>query len=550
MQLMTHDFAAKKVWLRIVLSGAAVFVISQLAHAQVQSVLFSEDFDGLAGSLGPSVNERTGTSRVTRVATDPASTPIPNAFSHTGPAGWSIDNNFNAYGASVGNVGVPQLGNPEYGVDEWEGWSFARKEFWLFADDQTRSQFTKASGNVAVADADEWDDLKVNPSTIQGFMNTNLSTGNINVAAHQGQTLDLTFDSSWRPEAFDDDHGNPAFNNQNNQSVVIAATFDGGPETFLTFWDSDPGSGFFKADMQNETITLPVPVPAGATNAQFKFGYYNAANDWWWAIDNLSLTDAAMNSVWSENFDAVPLGPSVNERGLTGGHVTVVETTPNTNAVPNAFTHTPPAGWNIDNSQGLPGIGDPAVGVEEWEGWTFTNSQFWLFVKDSNRSQFTNGTGVFAVADPDNWDALGNPEAIGDFNSLLETPLLDISSVPAGQLAIEFDSSWRDEDTQTATLDVDYGSGYVNVFTWSSDSLDPNFKNDAQNETVFVLLNNPAGANTARVRFGLVNSTDDWWWAVDNIRIGSAIPEPTAGVIVCLGLVCMGLLGAGRSRTS
>ena len=51
------------------------------------------------------------------------------------------------------------IGDPNYGVDEWEGWSFANKSFWIFADDQGRSSFTNGVGTVAVADADEWDDL-------------------------------------------------------------------------------------------------------------------------------------------------------------------------------------------------------------------------------------------------------------------------------------------------------------------------------------------------------------------------------------------------------
>jgi hypothetical protein len=519
------------------LAAMVVAVTSALTYGQI---LFSENFDGLAGSLGPSVNERIGLSVVTRVATDPASNPISNAFSHTGPAGWTVDNNFNAYNASVGNVGVPQLGNPEYGVDEWEGWSFANKDFWLRADSQTRETFTKASGNVAVADADEWDDLKVNPSTIQGFMNTNLITGNINVAAHRGQSLNLTFDSSWRPEAFDDNHSDPAFNNKNNQSAVIAASFDGAPETFLTFWDSDPASGFLKADMQNETITLPVSVPAGATNVQLKFGYYNAANDWWWAIDNLVLSDAGSNTVWSENFDAVPLGPSVNERE-TQGKVTVAATQPNTLPVQNSFTHTPPAGWGIDNSRGLPGIGDPARGVEEWEGWSFATPAFWTFADRQDRQNFTKGTGVVAIADPDEWDDFGNPEELGTYNSLLVTPAINISGAPAGALALAFDSSWRDEDTQTAIVEVDYGSGFVEVLRWESNDTSAFFHNDNANESVLLMLNNPGGATTARLRFGLLNATDDWWWAVDNIRVG-IIPEPSAAVLASLAVAAFGLI--------
>jgi hypothetical protein len=531
----------------LVVPVCAIALTAQPALAQLGTVVFSENFDGLAGSLGPSVNERIGLSVVTRVATDPASSPIANAFSHTGPAGWSIDNNFNGYGASVGNVGVPELGNPDYGVDEWEGWSFANRDFWVrVAGDQTRSQFTKASGNVAVADGDEWDDLRVNPTARQGFMNTNLITGNINVAAHQGQSLSLKFDSSWRPEAFDDSHGNPAFNNMNNQGAVVAVSFDGGAETFLTFWDSNPGGGFFKGDMQNETVTVPVNVPAGATNARFKFGYYNAANDWWWALDNLELTTAGNAMVWSENFDAVPLGPSVNERE-TQGKVTAVATAPNTLPVQNAFTHTPPAGWNVDNSLGLPGIGNPDRGVEEWEGWSFATPAFWTFADTQDRQLFTKGTGVIAIADPDEWDDLGDPEALGTYNTLLVTPAINIAGVPAGRLAIEFDSSWRDEDTQTAIVEVDYGSGFAQVLRWESNSASPFFHNDAPNESVFLKLNNPAGATSARIRFGLINATDDWWWAVDNIRVGEFIPEP--GTALLLGLAMLGLGISVRRRS-
>lgn len=549
---MRKNFAGTTLLRRFAFAGAIALMTTQLAHAQLQSVLFSEDFESLAGSFGQSVNERWGRTLDTIVATTPNSDAIPNAFSHVGPAGWAIDNNFDGYGASVGNVGVPELGNPEYGVDEWEGWSFASKDFWVTAaGDQDRSLFTNASGNVAVADGDEWDDLQVNPDVRQGFMNTNLTTAPIDVAAHQGQTLNFKFDSSWRPEAFDDDHLNPAFNNKNNQAAVVRVRFDDGTEAYPTFWDSNSGGGSYKPDTQNETIAFDINVPATATSAQVSFGYYNAANDWWWAIDNLSLTDSGSNIVWSENFDAVPLGDSVNER-IVRDHVTVEESTPETDPFPNAFTKTTPTGWGIDNSLGLPGIGDPAVGVEEWEGWSFTNSDFWLFVKDSQRSQFTDpatgkASGVFAVADPDNWDNLGDAESQGSFNSLLETPALDISSVPAGQLAISFDSSWRDEDAQLAQLEVDFGSGWQNVFTWSSDSADPNFKDDAPNESVFYLLNNPAGATTAKVRFGMLNATDDWWWAIDNVRIGAAVPEPTAALLACIGAIGIGLFGRRRN---
>ena len=175
-------------------------------------------------------------------------------------------------------------------------------------------------------------------------------------------------------------------------------------------------------------------------------------------------------------------------------------------------------------------LGDPNVGVEEWEGWSFAKPLFWTFAATEDRQIFTKGTGVIAIADPDEWDDLGNPESLGTYNSLLVTPPINITGVLPGMLSMKFDSSWRDEDTQTAIIEVDYGSGYVEVLRWES-TAGPNFHNDNPNETVLVALNNPLGATTAKIRFGLINSTDDWWWAVDNIRVG-VIPEPGSLMLI------------------
>src|SRR4051794_39983914 len=135
---MKRQLFKKSMWKCVGMAAAVLTITSGIAHAQI---LFSENFNGLAGSLGPSVNERTGNSRVTRRPSDfGTSVPIPNAFSHSAP-GWTVNSTtYDAYGASVGNPGVAQIGNPDYGVDEWEGWSFANKDFWVYvAGDQTRS---------------------------------------------------------------------------------------------------------------------------------------------------------------------------------------------------------------------------------------------------------------------------------------------------------------------------------------------------------------------------------------------------------------------------
>ena len=67
-------------------------------------------------------------------------------------------------------------------------------------------------------------------------MNTGLTTAAINVGAFAGQQITLDYDSSWRPESFDDAHTtNPALAGAsvNNQTAIIYAAFNGAaPDPF------------------------------------------------------------------------------------------------------------------------------------------------------------------------------------------------------------------------------------------------------------------------------------------------------------------------------
>ncbi|RYD26522.1 MAG: hypothetical protein EOP86_25825, partial [Verrucomicrobiaceae bacterium] len=89
-------------------------------------------------------------------------------WSPTAPNGWTIDNT----GMPQPNAADPGASD---GVKEWYGWNFAEPLWWsATAGDQGRSGFLKGIGDsqetgipavVAVADADEWDDLTHNPGT-------------------------------------------------------------------------------------------------------------------------------------------------------------------------------------------------------------------------------------------------------------------------------------------------------------------------------------------------------------------------------------------------
>lgn len=232
--------------------------------------LFFEDFNGVP--LGPNVEEMSQGDRV---------------WTKTPPPGWTID-----------DTGMPGYGQPDYhlfdGMREWAGWAFADVNWWPTVDNQRRSEWVRASGAAAIADPDEWDDA---PHFV-GFFNSHLHTPEIPVGGVAASTLALFFDSSWRPEAVDD--GAPRFpvgpNGEriNNQTAIITAWWDEGPEVEILRWDSIPDSPTFKGHWPNDATLLGLNNPPGAQKLRLRFSLVEAANDWWWAIDNVTVGQPPM----------------------------------------------------------------------------------------------------------------------------------------------------------------------------------------------------------------------------------------------------------------
>ncbi len=220
-----------------------------------RAVLFAEDFEGLA--LGPNVDEELAGDAV---------------WTDTPPDGWSIDES-----------GIPGIGlDATDGVTEWAGWAFTDKEWWIAAaEDQDRSLFELGIGTVAVADPDEWDDAERLPIPISADpYDTWLSTPAIDIAGAEAGTLELKFDSSWRPE-FDDNY---------HQTANITASFDGGEPVVVMLWESDESSANYKPYATNETVIVNLDNPAEAKKLVLTFGLFDAGNDWWWAIDNVEVS--------------------------------------------------------------------------------------------------------------------------------------------------------------------------------------------------------------------------------------------------------------------
>lgn len=417
-------------------------------------VAFAENFDSLP--LGPNVDEGLAGGAV---------------WTATPPAGWGVD----------------RSGVPAGGVTEWRGWGFADRDWWAqTAGDQNRTQFTLASGAVAVADPDEWDDLSHDPGTYNSW----LESPAIDISGLKPGSARLMFRSSWRPEV--------------NQRAVLTASYDGNPEVTLLDWQSQPGSQF-KPDATNETVMLELDAPAGTETVVLRFGLLDAGNNWWWAVDEIVVAGEPAQTRYellNEDFESLPLGPSVDEPAAVG-----------------VWTDVPPFGWVNDDS-GVPSVSVPGVGVTEWEGWAFTDRDRWVGVAgDQRRSEYTSASGTIAVADPDEWDDLGDPEALGTYNAVLRTPPINLASAARGTLRVGFDSSWRPENNQRALLTASFDFGpEVTLLDWRSQS-GPNFHPDAPNEAISLEIANPAGADQVILSFSVLDAANNWWWAFDNLTV-------------------------------
>lgn len=213
-------------------------------------------------------------------------------------------------------------------------------------------------------------------------------------------------------------------------------------------------------------------------------------------------------------------------------------TSPTETAAPGVWTNVPPAGWNRDNT--TTPLGNPV----EFQGWTFLNKEWWIgSAGDQDRSSFTAGQGVVAVADPDEYDD-GTDIDTGNFDVFLSTPAINLSGVAANTVRVKFDSNFRAEVTQIGQLDVSFdGTNYSNILEYDSNVL---VDGQTYNDAVDIAVNNPTGGSMW-LRWGLIEGSNDWWWAVDNINVsGRQVPEPASFTLVTLaGLTLLGF----RRRT-
>ncbi|MFE0153100.1 alkaline phosphatase family protein [Nonomuraea sp. NPDC059007] len=167
-------------------------------------------------------------------------------FSHTVPTSWTLDT----------------TRMPSGGVQEWRGWSLTTAEFWSRAQrDQWRELNVRSRGTFAVADSDEWDDK----SHGSGPFDSTLVTGGYSVAGKASVRVGYT--THYRPEGA--------------QKAQVLVSFDGGADVLVKN---------YTAETVSQVESLVVGVPGGASTMRVKFRYFDASNNWYWAIDQVTVS--------------------------------------------------------------------------------------------------------------------------------------------------------------------------------------------------------------------------------------------------------------------
>ncbi|MFF1820967.1 phosphocholine-specific phospholipase C [Kribbella sp. NPDC058245] len=177
------------------------------------------------------------------------------------------------------------------------------------------------------------------------------------------------------------------------------------------------------------------------------------------------------------------------------------------------WTLTPPSGWSVVNAPGMP------QGPKDLQGWTFMTKRMHS-TGGQDRDLFKLGLGVLAVADPDDWDDLDGASGRGAFDSTLVSPAVALPAVTS-KLYLVFDSHYRQEAPQKVLVTATFDTGTpVDLLRYSSDATgNDNAGGDVENKEIRKEFAVPAGATAVTLRFRIYDARNNWYWAVDNIRL-------------------------------
>ena len=183
-------------------------------------------------------------------------------------------------------------------------------------------------------------------------------------------------------------------------------------------------------------------------------------------------------------------------------------------AVESQIGNTPPAGWTVKTFYSDGSAGDVKVtsGPAEWLGWKFVTPNTWTTKKTTagNRGEFTKASGGIALIESDGLRADKN------YNSSLIAPKVAVSA--SNSYVLTFDTHYRKgQPPQSADVTVTFDKGAAVTRPFTVDTL---------NTLSTVEFTPPAGATTAQVSWNYANTSNNWYWAVDNYLLKSSVVAP------------------------
>ncbi len=221
---------------------------------------------GLLGSVSPEHSSSSSPSAPGQVSQPRMTRPVlwsenfdnvatPTGFSHEAPSGF--DSTSDGY---------------DSGEARWGGWTFSNIRDWTWATGtDKRHWFNRGHNTFAVIDS------KQQRLAEGDELNAHLRTPNIDVAGRDRVALE--FDSHYRAGDRDGVQNNGG---HGDQFARVTASFDGGEEREVARFEKD------KLDSHED---LSIDVPSGAHSVRFNFEYLHGNDDWFWAVDNLSVTE-------------------------------------------------------------------------------------------------------------------------------------------------------------------------------------------------------------------------------------------------------------------
>lgn len=450
----------------------------------------------------------------------------------------------------------------------YNGWTAMDVNSWIAEQGiqagRDRAKLNVENNTALVADPDAWDDYPPGGKDSQGF--NSYVSHTVDITGRDLATLAVSFD--WD------------FVTEDRQIGVVDVSFDGGTtyQNLVTVasadWIGDATWGAFAVANQLVYSTNPLTYtveptqkvfvsgtdftpPTGATAITIRFGCILSGNDWWFSVDNVQVSDS-VGVIELEDFESLTLKPfpegGVGEPPGDG--------TDYSNMIPN---------WVItnDGTSDFPTKQIYNISLEgAYNGFAAVDTTSWI-----NEQGGTNGAGgqdrdtllgsgpgggfparnIVLLADPDGHndypeaDQNTPPSGEKEYNSFIQREY-DLSLFRNTTVVVEFDWETRVESNQRALAQVsfDYGTTWTTILDVDSDD---QAKLDALAPFSFGSLGlygsyaaptqfpfGPPGSTTATaaknsnsmiLRFGCIDADNNWWYAVDNVRI-SADPQAFA----------------------